>query len=160
MPEPYNKFSSDYIILYPLTKKILHLFKNINPNIITLINLYISIFITIFIFLYIRNPNFQIKTYILLLLIIRPFLDALDGAIARKYNKCTTFGAKFDFYTDLIYYSLIFLLFLYHQNFTIVLFMIIINIGHITQNNSLYIFIHDNTLLLSTLFSFYFAFTF
>lgn len=160
MPEPYNKFSSDYIILYPLTKNILHLFKHISPNIITLINFYISIFITIFIFLYLNNPNFHIKICILLLLIIRPFLDALDGAIARKYNKCTTLGAKFDYYTDLIYYSLIFLLFFYHQNFIIVLFIAIINFGHITQNNSLYIFIHDNTLLLTTLFSFYFAFTF
>ncbi len=87
------KFDS-YLNKY--VEKYVYLFKNIHPNVITGIGIISNYFI--------YHYYFNIKNYTItsLLLILRVFLDSLDGMIARKFNKISKLGGYLDTICDTI----------------------------------------------------------
>lgn len=68
---------------------------NIHPNFVTMSN----ILLTFVIYYIIINEKVN-KYWILLLMMLYALLDCFDGAIARKCNKESTFGAKLDIFSD------------------------------------------------------------
>lgn len=171
MPEAKNEFTSDYYlakyILNPSAKKICFL----NPNIITLSG-------TLLIIPIVSNLLQDKSTSIfILLMIIRHFVDSLDGSVARNCNKSTKFGAILDILSDtitnLILFSVIvYIIFKRRKNLfpniliTIALLILVIfccvelkkelfydRSGIITGksnyfDNKLHEYIHDNLLIL------------
>ena len=101
MPHPENLYSFDSIFTYKFVDLISN--ENMEPNIITAINIIPSILSLYFLY----NCNYFL---FFIFLIVRLVLDCLDGHVARKYNKITPFGDKFDHYTDLIFYIILIVL--------------------------------------------------
>ena len=162
MPDATDTYSIDYYwyqyIINPIANKICF----ISPNTITFIGAVLIIPI-------IRNllTNGRLSTFIILMS-IRYFLDCLDGAIARKCDKKSEFGAAFDILSDsflicslnliIIYYILRYktcksydnyctLILLSLLLFTICLFHNLLDSTH-TSNDPFYgsidRFVHDN----------------
>jgi len=78
-----------------------NIFQNIEPNWITLFGMALN-----FIFLY--NILYNNDTIIIgIILFLRWLSDCLDGAVARKYNKTSNIGNKFDTLTDIMFYMII-----------------------------------------------------
>jgi len=96
MPEPTNKYSFDSIFTYKFVDLISN--ETMDPNTITLLNIIPSALALYF--LYVAD-----YTFFYIFLIIRIVLDCLDGHVARKYNKTSTFGGLVDHYTDLCFYT-------------------------------------------------------
>jgi len=100
MPEPTSVYATDkYIYNYfvnPLASKLCFL----EPNYITIL----AILLTIPVMYGLLN-NWSTQTMVLLI-IFRAYLDCLDGAIARKCNKFSEFGAKLDYQGDNLFSSL------------------------------------------------------
>lgn len=96
--------------------------KNMNPNIITLLNIIPSVLSIYFLY-----KNELILFFIFL--IIRIFLDCLDGHVARKYNKVTHLGQMLDKYTDIIFYLVLLLVILRNYNLSIKICISILFIG-------------------------------
>ena len=116
-----------------------------NPNIITAINIIPSIISLYFLY----NTNYFL---FFIFLIIRIILDCLDGHVARKYNKITNFGDKFDHYTDLIFYLILITLLCSNMNIIYILVIIITLIiilerYYIPILSEIFDIIEDNTIL-------------
>ena len=98
---------------------ILPFFKNIHPNFITFLSFLLVLFSSFLI----------IKWYIfiwLFLYFLFPFLDLLDWAIARKFNKKSIFWAIFDGFIDTIWEIIILIsLWFYFNQIIIFLFLVI-----------------------------------
>jgi phosphatidylserine synthase len=75
------------------------IFKNVHPNIITLVGIVCNYFILN------EIDNMQISpingTYFAFLLLIRFLADCLDGAVARKYKKTSKLGNILDTMSDI-----------------------------------------------------------
>ena len=82
---------------------------NYTPNNITTLNI-ISLLISIYFFL---NYNY---IYAVIFYILGYLFDALDGFYARKYNMETSFGDKYDHYTDYGFYIIITYILFFHAN--------------------------------------------
>mgnify|MGYP006092612865 CR=1 FL=1 len=110
MPEPINKYSLNGLIAYPfanlIASKICH---KISANVITYINSALSLYIIHIVAMY--PCNYYL---IFFLALLRAFLDILDGAVARKCNDTSEFGSKLDKTTDIVYASLLYIIFTYH----------------------------------------------
>jgi len=103
MPGQDNSFVSfDKYISYPIAEYIVpYLHDNgLKPNDVTFINIIFRLFI-----LNDYNNNNCLERLILLS-IISHIIDCFDGYMARKYNQCSTFGAKLDMYGDLVFWVL------------------------------------------------------
>lgn len=98
MPEPKSIYSTDKFIYNYITNPIAESICFIHPNYITFIKLLLTIPITIGLL-----NNWSILSIVILIL-IRQVLDCLDGSVARKCNKQSEFGAKFDSITDNIFF--------------------------------------------------------
>ena len=101
MPEPTSVYSTDKFIYNYISNPIAELICFIDPNFITFITLLLTIPIT-----YGLLNNWSTLT-ITTLMLIRQILDCLDGSVARKCNKQSEFGAKFDLITDTIFFVII-----------------------------------------------------
>lgn len=145
MPEPSGKFSIDRPV-YNVLNKIINNFCFLDPNYITFFNIFLSFQV---VFMYLNNSK-----YTWIFFFIRSFIDIIDGTLARKCNKCSYFGHVLDNIGDLLFYILMMLSMLYiYPDIHIIkkLFYICI-IFYIIKNfsgnvDSLYLFLHDNSLL-------------
>ena len=90
---------SDKLIIYSFIKKSDYVFTKlkIEPNTITFFN---NLIITPFL-LYELYCNYYLVS--ILFIWIRAYLDALDGYIARKYNKCSKEGDIYDHCCDSLF---------------------------------------------------------
>jgi phosphatidylglycerophosphate synthase len=89
--EPYyfdNKFNKKYVEPY------LYIFKNIHPNTITISGIFFNC-IAIYSYYIIKNNHITA-----ILLLLRIFVDNLDGMVARKFNKTSKFGGLLDGLAD------------------------------------------------------------
>lgn len=107
MPEATDKYSTDYYVynyvVNPIAKRICF----ISPNLITFLGLLLTIPIC-------QNLlNKGSTTEFMCLVLLRYFMDCLDGSVARKCNKKSKFGAIFDIVSDTISNLIIALLILY-----------------------------------------------
>lgn len=94
MPEPRSDFSIDREIGYPLATAIAPSF--ISPNVITFLG-YIPTVIAV-------KAVFEDDSVTLLgAVVVRTFIDLLDGATARKYNKSSPSGDIIDKGSDYIF---------------------------------------------------------
>ena len=148
MPDPTLEYSIDYLILYPFCKYISRNFcKDISPNVITIINIILSILIL----LYLHFINFELSInmmYIIVgLFVLRAFLDALDGTVARMYNKETDLGGNLDKYGDIMFYiGLIIIISKISKVYSIILTLIFLLYS--SNINKLFTTVlHDNTLI-------------
>ena len=101
MPSPINpRYSADKY-LYQISIPISNNIKFIHPNMITVINFGISFYI-IYLSFYnlIWYSNF---VYTLILLLLRSFLDILDGAHARNTKQYSEVGAFLDSLNDILF---------------------------------------------------------
>ncbi len=106
MPAPVNPNALDNLTFYKLADMIAN--ENMNPNVITMLNIIPSALSLYFLYTNDIIP-FIIFTE------IRLFLDCLDGFVARKYNKTSKFGAILDQSIDLIYIFVLVLILLRNQ---------------------------------------------
>ena len=88
--------------------------------------------------------------FFFIFLIIRIVLDALDGHVARKYNKETDLGYYLDYSLDLVYFSALIFLMMYKGEASFL--EIIINIAAlfyliVFKPEPFMSIIHDNTLV-------------
>ena len=94
MPEPFNKWSSDYpiyrYVLNPLARKICF----VHPNIVTLACGLTTIPIVLNI---INNGS---SAALVFWFVLKALLDCLDGSIARSCNKSSKLGAFLDIFDD------------------------------------------------------------
>ena len=88
--------SFDSIVMYPMLRHILYLFKNIHPNWITLICI---IFKCLAIQALDNLHLFKLSIFML----IERVLDCLDGEVARRFKKTSRLGNYLDKYSDVIY---------------------------------------------------------
>ena len=95
MPDNKNSYSIDYYV-YKYSPLII---PDINPNIVTTINLLLIIPMV-----YLLYYNIYFKIYIFISF-IRSILDIMDGSIARHFNRCSTFGKYYDFMVDFIFWQ-------------------------------------------------------
>jgi phosphatidylglycerophosphate synthase len=75
--------------------------KNLNPNIITLVNMAFAVIIGLLLYY---------DASVLVIFIsasLRIFLDLYDGMVARKCNKTSKVGAKLDLLGDLLFYTIV-----------------------------------------------------
>ena len=103
-----DKFDNLYINIAEFVSPF---FYNLNytPNKITTLNI-ISLLISIYFLLnynYILGSIFYVLGY---------FFDVLDGFFARKYKMETSFGDKYDHYTDYTFYIIITYILFFHSN--------------------------------------------
>jgi len=150
MPEPSSIYSTDMYIYKYITNPIASKNCYLKPNYITIFAICLTIPVV-----YGLLNNWSTQTMILLI-ILRTFLDCLDGAVARKCNKFSEFGGKLDGYGYLLFNScfiLTMIYLLYNKSniikyigiIFIVLFVILINIKG-------YDWIYgDNTIILNVL---------
>jgi phosphatidylglycerophosphate synthase len=103
----FKKFYLDKHINNYIQKNYIQLFKNIHPNIITIIGILINI-----LSLYTFFANYKVLTGILFFL--RTLCDSLDGMVARYYNKVTNFGGVLDAFADCFMVSTISFIFFYY----------------------------------------------
>jgi phosphatidylglycerophosphate synthase len=94
MPEATSKYSTDYYLYNYLVNPIANKICFINPNFIT----FLSTLLIIPIVQNLVNKG-SIAVFISLML-LRFYLDCLDGSIARECNKKSNFGAIFDVASD------------------------------------------------------------
>ena len=132
MPEPINKYSFDSFFTYKFVDLITN--KNMEPNIITTINI-IPSFLSLY---YLYNKEY---IFFIFFLIIRLILDCADGHVARKYNKISEFGNLYDHYLDLVFYLFLTILLVY--KFNIILSILIILIVLIYLNRIYVSIIYD-----------------
>ena len=149
MPETTLYYSIDRVVLYPLCKYISKIFcKNIHPNMITLANCILSAGIIYYLY-YINHNNINItnnmKYLVVSLVVLRTFLDALDGTVARMYNKQTKFGGIFDSVSDSLA-AVSFLIIIYFISKPFCIFLLSIAIV-ICMSQNIRDYMHDNTLL-------------
>lgn len=85
----------NYISLSILNKT--NIFKNIHPNIITLLGFILN-------FIIYESIIQEEYNYLIIFLLGRWFADALDGNIARKYKKTSSIGNALDSISDWIMY--------------------------------------------------------
>jgi phosphatidylglycerophosphate synthase len=155
MPEPIGTFSVDKPV-YDMLNKVVGNFCFMDPNYITIFNMFISIQVVLS---YIHNTS-----YTWVLFIIRCFLDLVDGALARKCNKCTELGNLLDGLSDKVFYVSMMLAILYmYPNtgiiqktlYILTLFYIIKNFTFSGSEDRIYIFLHDNSLLIFLIYYIY-----
>ena len=98
-------YSFDKYITYPISEFVAPLFNslNITPNNVTIFNIFLRMYIFYLFFSGVK------KYYLLGLLLLSNFFDALDGTLARKYNQVTEFGAFIDHTSDKIFWGGLFL---------------------------------------------------
>ena len=138
----FEKFYLDQHINKYIQENYIQLFKNIHPNIITIIGILINI-ISIYSFFFM---NYKILTGILFFL--RTLCDSLDGMVARYYDKVTKLGGVLDAFADCFMVSIISFIFFYyfHLNFYINLILSILSGSsvfiYLIINDAL--FIHSN----------------
>lgn len=154
MPQSSNPYCFDSLVTYKLVDIIAN--ENMEPNVITVINIIPSI-----LSLYYLYKDEYILFFIFL--IIRLFLDCLDGHVARKYNKTTDFGADLDHYTDMIFFILLIILLTYRLNIIILIFFtciltIILNRIYLPVITEFFQFVEDNTVLMVPLISILFIY--
>jgi phosphatidylserine synthase len=89
-------FKSDQYIINILIKPHLFLFKNIHPNYISFIGIFLNYLILNF---YYKDYN---KLIITLITMVRIYCDSLDGLVARKFNKTSDIGGLLDTIDDMI----------------------------------------------------------
>lgn len=143
MPEPTNIYSFDSAFTYKFVDLISN--ETMEPNMITMLNTIPSAFALYF--LYVAD-----YTFFFIFLIIRIVLDCLDGHVARKYNKTSTFGGYLDHCTDLVFYTG--LLVLLSSKFDIItraLFVVILILAmhriYIPILSELFKIVEDNTIV-------------
>lgn len=94
MPEPFNRWSSDYpvyrYLLNPLAKRICF----VHPNLVTLA----CLITTIPIVLNILNNGSAVA--LVLWFVLKALLDCLDGSVARTCNRSSKLGALLDTLSD------------------------------------------------------------
>lgn len=97
MPRPPNN-SFDGMFVYSTMDGYVHKLcsTGLQPNLVSLIGVPLT-------FLIYNNMIKKNKWIVLVLLIIRQYLDCLDGELARKCKKTSNLGAKLDAYVDLIF---------------------------------------------------------
>jgi phosphatidylglycerophosphate synthase len=144
MPHPDNLYSFDSLFTYKFVDLISN--KNMEPNVITAINIFPSILSLYFLY----KTNYL---FFYIFLIVRLVLDCLDGHVARKYNKESDFGDKFDHYLDLIFYVGLIVILFSSMNLVFVLLIIIVLIiilerYYIPILSEIFNIIEDNTVLL------------
>ena len=93
MPENYTNYSVDKYV-YNYIKKSDNYLCKLEPNNITILNMFLTILIG-YLFYYKKNINI-----ILILTLLRSILDILDGGIARKCNKTSKLGKYLDIFND------------------------------------------------------------
>ena len=136
----------------------------LEPNYVTLLNIILSIFIA-----YLFYYDYHILL-LMILMIIRTYLDILDGGIARRCNKYSELGKQLDLSGDIILYILLIYvgyLKIPNESMTLknsILLCLIIGIVlyincliteyNFIKNIKLFSFIHDNTMVFIPL-SFY-----
>ena len=98
-------YSFSKLFLYPIVEKFAPIFHslNITPNQVTIFNIFFRMYIF---YLFFKNVK---SFYLLGLLILSNFFDALDGTLARKYNQGTELGAFLDHTSDKIFWGGLFL---------------------------------------------------
>lgn len=87
----FDKYINKYFV-----EKFVWIFKNINPNTITIFGMIINGFMIHYYFI------LNIKNMTAFLLMIRILCDNLDGMVARKFNKVSKFGGLLDSISDCI----------------------------------------------------------
>jgi len=153
MPEPEqgtDVYTYKYLV-NPLAEKICFM----NPNTITALNMLLTP-ITAYGLYY----NWETNTLILLVL-LRQYIDCLDGAVARKCNKSSKFGADLDLTSDSMYSAAINMTFLYilyinnnpykYHAFIFFSLYLILQKHNFTITNEIDTITHDNLLLVSTI---------
>ena len=163
MPEPFNKKISLNNFIYTKLKEPQYKWLCVlNPNLITILNVFIS---TLIGYLFYYNKSIY---WLIFLTLINRFLDILDGSVARKCNKTSKLGQKLDILGD-IYFCLLILVLLYLKISTeypslkwlviIIGAYFLINVYYIVKNNNYEIinindfrrFLHDNTIIIGPL---------
>ena len=95
MPAPIGTYNTDRFI-YTLTNLVSPTLCFVDPNLV-------SVFSFLMVFPILHNFHNGRPSYELVVLsIIKQFLDCLDGSIARNCNKSTAFGAKLDIVMDIL----------------------------------------------------------
>ena len=159
MPDVINKinFSFDRYI-YEYIKNLPKIICFLEPNYITIFNYFVTLLLGYLIY---TDKSILI---IILLAIFRSILDILDGAIARKCDKTTKFGAKLDVLGDILSALTITIIFYIKlKNNIKIFFMILIILGSFVSldlyinYNIIYKYkvielIHDNTIIVLPLF--------
>tara|TARA_B110000208_G_C11784436_1_gene435078 strand:- start:268 stop:780 length:513 start_codon:yes stop_codon:yes gene_type:complete len=93
MPENYTNYSIDKYV-YDFIKKSNVILCKLEPNKITILNMFLTILIG---YLFYKKKSINI---ILILTLVRSILDILDGGIARKCNKTSKAGKYLDIIND------------------------------------------------------------
>ena len=106
------RYSVDNLVGYPvadfLAKKCLCPL-GVRANTVTVANIVLSLFIIGFAFM--RPCNWR---WILLLMVLRSFLDILDGTVARQCNDRSKLGHNLDYYGDMVFFVLVLGVCMYH----------------------------------------------
>jgi len=121
------------------------------PNVITTINIIPSVLALY----YLKINNYL---YFYIFLIIRILLDAMDGHVARKYNKVTDFGGLYDNLVDLFFYTFLIFLLTYKKNriiciVSMLVFILISRRIRVPLIYDLFKIIEDNSIILIPLIS-------
>lgn len=107
MPEPFDKWSTDYPIYKYITNPLAKHMCFLHPNIVTLTGGLIIIPIVKNI---IQNGS---RIELVFWMMLRALFDCLDGSVARICNKSTSFGSFLDTVVDSILASMIAIAFIY-----------------------------------------------
>lgn len=75
-------------------------FKDVNPNLITIIGLPLSFG---FFLLHLHPYGYSLFFPVFIISLLRLFCDFMDGHVARKYNKCSKLGGFLDTLSDMIH---------------------------------------------------------
>jgi phosphatidylglycerophosphate synthase len=156
MPEPFSKYAYFDIFINKLLKHfssfLINKNINISPNFITLLQLPI-----LYILLILSNIKHKAGTFICLLL--GGLLDNLDGIHARNSRQESKLGMYLDHYVDIltaictqfilfrIYFNINFLLNIVISSLVPLYFLINCSPDH-NLKETIFIFFHDNTVLL------------
>lgn len=113
MPEPTSIYSTDKYIYDYIVNPIASNICFIEPNYITFVAILLTIPTLLGLF-----ENWSTSTMVMIF-ILRAFLDCLDGAVARKCNKFSDFGANLDLFGDKLFtysYMLVMIYLLYNKS--------------------------------------------
>ena len=149
MPPSKNPYSVDNLFTYKLIDMISYQY--MEPNVITTINIIPSVLALY----YLKINNYL---YFYIFLIIRILLDAMDGHVARKYNKVTDFGGLYDNLVDLFFYTFLIFLLTYKKNriiciVSMLVFILISRRIRVPLIYDLFKIIEDNSIILIPLIS-------
>ena len=101
MPQTTDKYSTDYYLYNYLVNPIAKRICFISPNVITFLS-------TLLIIPIVRNLlNKGSISVFLSLMLLRYYLDCLDGSIARECNKQSKFGSIFDILSDSLLFTIL-----------------------------------------------------